>query len=39
MVILVESLSAIETVKINGAEGVVQKAWQQMVGYSANLAA
>ena len=33
---LVESLSAIETVKINGAEGVVQKAWQQMVGYSAN---
>jgi len=31
---LVESLSAMESIKANGAEGVVQHAWQQMVGHT-----
>jgi ATP-binding cassette subfamily C protein LapB len=33
---LVESLSSLESIKANGAEGVVQSAWQQMLGYTAN---
>ena len=33
---LVESLSALEAIKVNGAEGVVQRAWQQMVGHTAS---
>lgn len=31
---LVESLSAMESIKANGAEGVIQHAWQQMVGHT-----
>jgi len=31
---LIECLSALEAVKANGAEGVVQKAWQKMVGHT-----
>jgi ATP-binding cassette subfamily C protein LapB len=33
---LVESLSSLESIKANGAEGIVQNAWQQMLGYTAN---
>lgn len=33
---LIESLSALESIKANGAEGIVQKSWQQMIGHSAN---
>lgn len=31
---LVESLSSLESIKANGAEGIVQGAWQQMLGYT-----
>lgn len=31
---LVESLSSLESIKATGAEGVVQNAWQQMVGHT-----
>jgi ATP-binding cassette subfamily C protein LapB len=31
---LIECLSALESIKANGAEGVVQRAWQQMVGHT-----
>ena len=33
---LIESLSVLESIKANGAEGVVQNAWQQMLGHTAN---
>lgn len=33
---LIESLSALESIKANGAEGIVQRSWQQMIGHSAN---
>jgi len=33
---LIESLSAVESIKANGAEGMVQNAWQQMLGHTAN---
>jgi len=33
---LVESLSSLESIKANGAEGIVQNAWQQMLGYTSN---
>ncbi|MGB5443900.1 MAG: type I secretion system permease/ATPase, partial [Psychromonas sp.] len=33
---LVESLSAVESIKANGAEGIVQNAWQQMLGHTSN---
>ena len=33
---LVESLSTIESIKANGAEGIVQNAWQQMLGHTSN---
>ncbi|GGI92786.1 type I secretion system permease/ATPase [Shewanella gelidii] len=33
---LIESLSALESIKANGAEGIVQKSWQQMIGHTAN---
>jgi ATP-binding cassette subfamily C protein LapB len=33
---LVESLSSLESIKANGAEGIVQNAWQKMLGYTAN---
>ncbi|WP_351011858.1 type I secretion system permease/ATPase [Shewanella sp. S1-58-MNA-CIBAN-0166] len=33
---LIESLTAIESIKANGAEGLVQKSWQQMIGHTAN---
>ncbi|MDD8061029.1 MULTISPECIES: type I secretion system permease/ATPase [Shewanella] len=33
---LIESLTAIEAIKANGAEGIVQKSWQQMIGHTAN---
>ncbi|NKF52244.1 type I secretion system permease/ATPase [Shewanella sp. WXL01] len=33
---LVESLTALESIKANGAEGLVQKSWQQMIGHTAN---
>ncbi|MCP4326026.1 MAG: type I secretion system permease/ATPase [Psychromonas sp.] len=33
---LVESLSSLESIKANGAEGVVQNAWQQMLGHTSN---
>jgi ATP-binding cassette subfamily C protein LapB len=32
---LVESLTAMESIKANGAEGIIQHAWQQMVGHTA----
>ena len=32
---LIECLSALESIKANGAEGIVQKSWQQMIGHSA----
>jgi len=31
---LIECLSAIESIKANGAEGIVQNAWQQMIGHT-----
>jgi ATP-binding cassette subfamily C protein LapB len=31
---LVESLSSLESIKANGAEGLVQRTWQQMVGHT-----
>lgn len=31
---LIECLSALESIKANGAEGVVQQAWQQMIGHT-----
>jgi ATP-binding cassette subfamily C protein LapB len=33
---LVECLGALESIKANGAEGVVLNAWQQMVGHTSN---
>ncbi|MEH6452685.1 MAG: type I secretion system permease/ATPase [Psychromonas sp.] len=33
---LIESLSSLESIKANGAEGVVQSAWQQMLGHTSN---
>ncbi|MCG9730337.1 type I secretion system permease/ATPase [Shewanella sp. Isolate13] len=33
---LIESLASIESIKSSGAEGVVQKSWQQMIGHTAN---
>lgn len=33
---LVESLSSLESIKANGAEGIVQSAWQQMLGHTSN---
>lgn len=33
---LIESLSAVESIKANGAEGIVQNAWQQMLGHTSN---
>lgn len=30
---LVESLSALESIKANGAEGIIQHSWQQMLGH------
>jgi len=31
---LIECLSALESIKANGAEGIVQNAWQQMIGHT-----
>ena len=33
---LVECLSSLESIKANGAEGVIQNAWQQMIGHTSN---
>ncbi|MFT2092130.1 type I secretion system permease/ATPase [Paraglaciecola sp. 2405UD69-4] len=33
---LIECLGALESIKANGAEGVVQNAWQQMIGHTSN---
>lgn len=33
---LVESLSALESIKANGAEGIIQHSWQQMLGHTSN---
>lgn len=33
---LIECLSALESIKANGAEGVVQNAWQQMIGHTSS---
>lgn len=33
---LIESLSALESIKANGAEGVVQNTWQQMLGHTSS---
>ena len=33
---LIECLGALESIKANGAEGVVQNAWQQMVGHTSS---
>lgn len=33
---LIESLASIESIKSSGAEGLVQKSWQQMIGHTAN---
>ncbi|TYK66492.1 type I secretion system permease/ATPase [Colwellia echini] len=33
---LVESLSSLESIKASGAEGIVQNAWQQMLGHTSN---
>lgn len=33
---LIESLSTLESIKANGAEGIVQNAWQQMLGHTSN---
>ena len=32
---LIESLSSLESIKANGAEGLIQHTWQQMVGHTA----
>ena len=32
---LIESLSSLESIKVSGAEGILQKTWQQMTGHSA----
>jgi len=31
---LIECLNAVESIKANGAEGIVQNAWQQMIGHT-----
>jgi len=31
---LIESLSTLESIKANGAEGIVQNSWQQMIGHT-----
>lgn len=33
---LIECLGALESIKANGAEGVVQNAWQQMIGHTSS---
>jgi len=33
---LIESLSAVESIKANGAEGIIQNSWQQMLGHTSN---
>jgi len=33
---LIECLSSLESIKANGAEGVIQNAWQQMIGHTSN---
>ncbi|MGS2721169.1 type I secretion system permease/ATPase [Paraglaciecola aestuariivivens] len=33
---LIECLGALESIKANGAEGIVQNAWQQMIGHTSN---
>jgi len=33
---LIECLSSLESIKANGAEGVIQNAWQQMVGHTSS---
>jgi ATP-binding cassette subfamily C protein LapB len=33
---LIESLSSLESIKSSGAEGLVQKSWQQMIGHTAS---
>ncbi|AGH80834.1 ABC transporter [Psychromonas sp. CNPT3] len=33
---LIESLSSLESIKANGAEGIIQNSWQQMLGHTAN---
>lgn len=33
---LIESLSALESIKANGAEGIIQNSWQQMLGHTSN---
>ncbi|WP_421021001.1 hypothetical protein, partial [Klebsiella pneumoniae] len=33
---LIESLSALEGIKSNVAEGIVQRSWQQMTAHTAN---
>ena len=33
---LIECLSTLESIKANGAEGVVQNAWQQMIGHTSS---
>jgi len=33
---LIESLHSVESIKANGAEGIVQKAWQQMLGHTSH---
>ncbi|QUN06196.1 type I secretion system permease/ATPase [Shewanella yunxiaonensis] len=33
---LIESLASLESIKAYGAEGLVQKSWQQMIGHTAN---
>jgi len=33
---LIECLSSLESIKANGAEGVVQSAWQQMIGHTSS---
>jgi ATP-binding cassette subfamily C protein LapB len=33
---LIECLSALESIKANGAEGLVQNAWQQMIGHTSS---
>ncbi|NRB25213.1 type I secretion system permease/ATPase [Shewanella sp.] len=33
---LIESLASLESIKSSGAEGLIQKSWQQMIGHTAN---
>ncbi|MGL4474674.1 MAG: type I secretion system permease/ATPase [Shewanella sp.] len=33
---LIETLAALESIKAYGAEGIVQRTWQQMIGHTAN---